>query len=74
MKKMIAILVIVLIFGVFVSGCRKSVGDRIAEGIAEDMTGADVDISGDGENVTIETGEGTFSAGENVEWPGECHG
>lgn len=74
MKKGIVILVIALILGLCVSGCRKSVGDRIAEGIAEDMTGADVDVSGDGKNVTVETEEGTFSAGEDIDWPGDAMG
>jgi len=70
MKKVIVLLVIVMIVGVFVSGCRKSIGDRIAEGIVEDITGGEVDISGDGEDVTIETEDGSFSVGESMDWPG----
>jgi len=73
-KKYAVILIIVLLAGIFVSGCRKSVGDRIAENVLEDMTDADVDISGDGKNVTIETEEGSFSAGEDIHWPGESLG
>jgi|GEM_PF-2087918 len=70
MKKVIVILVIVLVLSVFVSGCRKSIGDRIAEGMLEDITGADVDVSGDGEDVTIQTEDGSFSVGESMDWPG----
>jgi len=71
MKKVVAVLLIALIFGVFASGCRKSIHDRAAEKMLEDMTEADVDISGDGENVTIETEDGTISAGDSMDWPGD---
>lgn len=69
MKKVIVVLAIVLIIGVFASGCRKSIGDRIAENIVEDLTGGEVDISGDGEAITIETEEGSFSVGDTMAWP-----
>lgn len=74
MKKVIVVLIIVLILCVFVSGCRKSIGDRIAENVLENNTDADVDISGDGKNVTIETDEGTISTGEDMKWPGDAMG
>ena len=42
----------------------SKVAQQVAEKAIEQSTGADVDISGEGEEVTVKTEEGTFTAGK----------
>lgn len=73
-KTVIIIIVVVLAIlgagGYFVSRFfAEKAGEQIAEKLLESGTGAKVDIDNNGENVKIETDEGSLEYGSNAEWP-----
>ena len=76
----IRVLVLLCALIVVAASCGAA-SDKISERIAEEAIEAsgggelDVDISGDGDDMTInvETEEGSFSTGSNVELPGELN-
>lgn len=51
---------------------EEKVSEKAGEALVEQVTGAEVDI--DGDEVKLETEDGSFVAGENLEWPGEVMG
>lgn len=73
-KTIIIIVVVILailgITGYFVSRFfAEKAGEQIAEKLLESGTGAKVDVDNNGENVKIETDEGSLEYGSNAEWP-----
>lgn len=66
-RPFIIFILIITVFTVFMTGCKKKIEDKITEKIVEKTTGAQVDI--DKGTTTIKTGEGTTQTGQNLKWP-----
>lgn len=78
-RKNILIILIVLIVSVLLMGCtsrvEEKVGTSIGEKVVEKTTGGqDVEIDSENENVSVETEDGSFTAGENIQWPADKMG
>lgn len=78
MKKTIIGMVVLACAVFFLSGCAGSsndeaVADELSEKIIEDATGSKVDISNNGNDVTITSEDGNAQAqvGENLGWPSD---
>lgn len=69
MKRKTYIIFVLLIFiGVtLLTGCKKTIEEKVTEKIIESASGADVDINKD--TTTIKTDEGTTQMGTNIKWP-----
>lgn len=69
--------VLLLIFGALIAtGCdsaNDAAGEKIAEEVIKSQGGEDVDIDVDGENVTIDTKDGSFSTSGELpkDWPAD---
>lgn len=70
MKKVALVLLgVAMLLALAGCGVRKSIEDKITEGIIENIAGEDVDVDLDGDTITVEGEEGeqwTFGGGE---WP-----
>lgn len=75
MKRIMFLSAIALVMAVTLTGCGKSisqkVGEKVAEKAIEAQTGGKVDIDAQGNDVTIKTeaGESQYSAGGNAKLP-----
>ncbi len=74
MKKTIIGVVVLFCAVFFLSGCAgnstdEAVANELSEKIVEDATGGKVDVSNNGNNVTITSEDGQAQAGENLSWP-----
>lgn len=72
MKKSL-ILSLVMLFGIslLVSGCGKTVNEKLAENSLENALGGDANVDLNDGSVNIETDQGTWQVGENAELPAD---
>lgn len=66
-KSFIIFIMIIVIIVSLMTGCKKKIGEKIAEKVIEDATGGKVDIHKD--TATIKTEHGETKVGENQKWP-----
>lgn len=67
LKKYIVPILLITIIAILMTGCKKTIEEKITEKVIESTTGADVDINKD--NTTISTPEGTTQMGSDIKWP-----
>lgn len=60
--------VLVTLIMILSTGCGK-VEEKVAEEIIEQSVGENVDVDISGDNVSIESDDGIFKAGSDLEWP-----
>ena len=74
-RKGIILIVMVLSFSLFATGCMKKVnekiGTKIGEKILEKALGDDVKIDTKDNSMSIESKDGSYKVGENIDWPGD---
>ncbi len=70
-------LVVILLATVALSGCTKKMAEKATERAIEKNTGDQVDLNFDNNQVTVETEQGSYQAGENVtlpaDWPEDIY-
>ncbi|MGO1371874.1 MAG: hypothetical protein ACTHVE_08475 [Senegalia sp. (in: firmicutes)] len=73
--KNLTLIIIVLIFPLFSIACtekaEEKIGNEIGEKVLEKTLDEDVDIDTKDKNVSVENSDGSFEAGENLEWPSD---
>ena len=69
MTKLLVLSICLLTAVLFLSGCCKTVTEESIESDIEEATGGDADVDLDDGTVSINTNEGTFEAGEDVDIP-----
>lgn len=72
MKKVIVTFVFLICAVFLFAGCgEKSMEEKVAEAISEEITDVEMDITDDDGNVIIETENGSveLESGENLQWP-----
>ena len=70
-KLVIIIVAVLAVLGVGGYLLNRYVINKTAEEIIEQGTGADVDIQGDGECVSVQTDQGSTDIGTAAEWPSD---
>lgn len=66
-KSFLIFILLIAVFSILMTGCKKKIEEKIVEKIIEDTTGGKVDINKD--TTTIKTDKGETKIGENQKWP-----
>lgn len=66
-KTYITFILLIVIVATLLTGCKKTLEEKVTEKILESTSGADVDINKD--TTTIKTDDGTTQMGTNIQWP-----
>lgn len=66
-KTNIILVLLIVITVILMTGCKKTIEEKVTEKIIEGTTGADVDL--DKDSTTIKTDQGTTQMGSNIKWP-----
>ncbi len=75
MKKVLIVICLLLAMAISMTGCRmigQKAAENAVESASEDALGGEVNITDGGASIT--TQDGSITAGDNMEWPGEAMG
>lgn len=62
----VAVIVGLVVLGLIGRGASRNAGEEAAERIIENMTGGQVDIDADGDEVTVKTDQGTYTTADKL--------